>query len=169
MVKIVRSSLFPVSVFCGAQKEVDSRLGYQEWEHCARGRDLTPLRGEARMKPVDGCGPSLPPTSLTVQAPLVYPQGYVESSLRADIGCPADLPEILHSAAREADRRLPAAPQGADTPEACGWWEEPHYKLCCIANLPGELVLTKLRQRDPEKFPTVMAAICRGKEAMPEQ
>src|SRR5260370_17626308 len=69
------------------------------------------------MKPVDGWGPSLPPTSLTVQAPLVYPQGYVESSLRADIGCPADLPEILHSAAREPDPRLPAAPRARIRPK----------------------------------------------------
>lgn len=49
-----------------------------------------------------------------------------------------------------------------------GWWEEPHYKLCYIANLRGEFILATLVQRDPEKFRTVIAAIDRGKEPMPE-
>jgi hypothetical protein len=42
-----------------------------------------------------------------------------------------------------------------------GWWDDPAYEQCDTVNLRAEFILTKLRQRDAEKFRTMMADLYR--------
>jgi hypothetical protein len=42
-----------------------------------------------------------------------------------------------------------------------GWWDDPAYKQSDTMNLRAEFILTKLRQRDAEKFRTMMADLYR--------
>ncbi len=40
-------------------------------------------------------------------------------------------------------------------------WDDPAYKQCDTVNLRAEFILTKLRQRDAEKFRAMMADLYR--------
>jgi hypothetical protein len=48
-----------------------------------------------------------------------------------------------------------------------GWSDEPHYKQCYTPNLRGEFILTKLMQRDPKTFQTLLVDTFRGMEPLP--
>jgi hypothetical protein len=41
------------------------------------------------------------------------------------------------------------------------WWDDPAYKQCDAVNLRAEFILTKLMQRDAEKFRAMMADLYR--------
>jgi hypothetical protein len=80
-----------------------------------KGTGLLPV-ARPRVTPVDGRGPKLLSMSLRVQVPLVYSQGYAESSLRAA--------ETPHLAPVDLAVLTTADPQGLITSDhPCVWFD----------------------------------------------